>query len=85
MYLYLSRYLFIYKKLIQGQVVTWIVPHVFGAAGDDLSQVDVKIMSVFTEFYTTMLGFINFRLVLIRDKGVFLFVEPSQNLVIMFK
>ena len=57
----------------------------FGAAGDDLSQVDVKIMSVFTEFYTTMLGFINFRLVLIRDKGVFLFVEPSQNLVIMFK
>jgi len=47
---------------IKGQVVTWIVPHVFGAAGDDLSQVDVKIMSVFTEFYTTMLGFINFRL-----------------------
>jgi pescadillo protein len=47
---------------IKGQVVTWIVPHYFGPGGSDMTLVDVKIMAVFTEFYTTMLGFINFRL-----------------------
>jgi len=47
---------------IKGQKVTWIVPHNFGWNACDMTEVDVKIMSVFTEFYTTMLGFINFRL-----------------------
>jgi len=37
-----------------------IVPHNFGHQNP--AQVDMKLMSVFVEFYTTMLGFINFRL-----------------------
>jgi len=45
---------------IKGQTVTWIVPHNFGHQNP--AQVDMKLMSVFVEFYTTMLGFINFRL-----------------------
>lgn len=45
---------------IKGQTVTWIVPHNFGFKNP--ATVDMKLMSVFTEFYTTMLGFVNFRL-----------------------
>jgi len=45
---------------IKGQTVTWIVPHNFGHQAP--AQIDMKLMSVFVEFYTTMLGFINFRL-----------------------
>jgi pescadillo protein len=43
-----------------GQTVTWIVPHNF--AYDRPESVDLKLMSIFVEFYTTMLGFVNFRL-----------------------
>eukprot|EP00088_Acartia_fossae_P041174 TRINITY_DN4306_c0_g1_i4.p1 TRINITY_DN4306_c0_g1~~TRINITY_DN4306_c0_g1_i4.p1 ORF type:complete len:587 (+),score=207.34 TRINITY_DN4306_c0_g1_i4:59-1819(+) len=45
---------------VKGQTVTWIVPHNFGYRAP--AQVDMRLMSVFTEFYTTMLGFVNFRL-----------------------
>jgi len=45
---------------IKGQIVTWVVPHNFGYQNP--ATVDMKLMSVFVEFYTTMLGFINFRL-----------------------
>jgi len=45
---------------IKGQTVTWIVPHNFGHQAP--AAIDMKLMSVFVEFYTTMLGFINFRL-----------------------
>ncbi|XP_023338284.1 pescadillo-like [Eurytemora carolleeae] len=45
---------------IKGQTITWIVPHNFGYQNP--ATVDMKLMSVFVEFYTTMLGFINFRL-----------------------
>jgi len=46
---------------IKGQTVTWVMPHCvpFSHACED---VDLKVMAIFTEFYTTMLGFINFRL-----------------------
>jgi hypothetical protein len=43
-----------------GQIVTWVVPHSF--AYDKPQSVDMKLMSIFVEFYTTMLGFVNFRL-----------------------
>ena len=43
-----------------GQTVTWVVPHQF--AYDPPESVDLKLMSIFVEFYTTMLGFTNFRL-----------------------
>lgn len=49
-----------YQAEIQGQTVTWVVPHRLPyqlATG-----VDVKIMSTFTEFYSTMLGFVNYKL-----------------------
>jgi len=45
---------------IKGQLVTWIVPHKF--SHQNTATVDMKLMSVFVEFYTTMLGFTNFRL-----------------------
>lgn len=46
---------------IKGQTVTWIMPHVVGF-DDQTASVDLNIMTIFTEFFTTMLGFINFRL-----------------------
>jgi len=45
---------------IKGQTVTWIVPHSF--CHQKPASVDMKLMSIFVEFYTTMLGFVNFRL-----------------------
>lgn len=50
---------FYYQALIQGQPVTWLVPHGFPQSGDD---VDARIMSTFTDFYVTLLGFVNFKL-----------------------
>merc|ERR1712001_759703 len=49
-----------YQAEIMGQLVTWIVPHPF--AYEQPQGVDFKLMSIFVEFYTTMLGFVNFRL-----------------------
>ena len=40
--------------------MTWIVPHSFGFAQP--ASVDMRLMSIFVEFYTTVLGFVNFRL-----------------------
>ncbi|XP_072034585.1 pescadillo homolog [Amphiura filiformis] len=49
-----------YQVDIQGQPVTWIVPYAFSYSQP--GTVDLKIMSTFADFYTTLLGFINFRL-----------------------
>lgn len=49
-----------YQAEILGQTVTWIVPHTFSY--DQPDNVDFRLMSIFTEFYTTLLGFVNFRL-----------------------
>lgn len=49
-----------YQAEIMGQTVTWIVPHPF--AYEYPQNVDLRLMSIFVEFYTTMLGFVNFRL-----------------------
>ncbi|CAB4061990.1 PES1 [Lepeophtheirus salmonis] len=49
-----------YQVEVMGQTVTWIVPHNF--AYDTSAKVDMRLLSIFTEFYTTMLGFINYRL-----------------------
>merc|ERR1711981_111610 len=49
-----------YQAEIMGRLVTWIIPHPF--AYDQPQGVDFKLMSIFVEFYTTMLGFVNFRL-----------------------
>lgn len=49
-----------YQAEILGQQVTWVVPHTF--AYEHPQNVDMRLMSIFVEFYTTMLGFVNFRL-----------------------
>lgn len=49
-----------YQATIQGQDILWLVPHKFvqRMTGD----VDFRIMGTFVEFYTTLLGFVNYRL-----------------------
>lgn len=47
---------------IKGQQVTWIVPHYYPFKPHSKVEVDFKVMSIFVEFYTIMLGFVNFRL-----------------------
>ncbi|XP_033102218.1 pescadillo-like [Anneissia japonica] len=49
-----------YQVEIQGQPITWIVPYQFNYKQP--VDVDLKIMSTFVEFYTTLLGFVNFKL-----------------------
>ncbi|KRT83798.1 hypothetical protein AMK59_3953 [Oryctes borbonicus] len=51
-----------YQAEIKGQTITWIVPHHFSFEPQSRTEVDFKIMSTFVEFYTIMLGFVNFRL-----------------------
>ncbi|KAJ5895187.1 hypothetical protein N7495_006878 [Penicillium taxi] len=49
-----------YQATIQGQDVMWLVPYRFvqRVNGD----IDYRIMATFVDFYTTLLGFVNFRL-----------------------
>lgn len=49
-----------YQATIHGQDILWLVPYKFvqRVTGD----VDFRIMGTFVEFYTTLLGFVNFRL-----------------------
>lgn len=49
-----------YQAEIMGQTVTWLVPHQFVI--DKVSNVDLNVMKTFTEFYITLLGFINYKL-----------------------
>jgi len=51
-----------YQVDIKGQTVTWLVNHQRGFKPTSTSDVDYRIMTNFVDFYTTMLGFINFRL-----------------------
>uniref|UniRef100_A0A1B6L8V9 Pescadillo homolog n=1 Tax=Graphocephala atropunctata TaxID=36148 RepID=A0A1B6L8V9_9HEMI len=47
---------------IKGQTITWIMPHHFSFQPQSRGEVDFRIMSTFTQFYTVLLGFVNFRL-----------------------
>ena len=49
-----------YQATIQGQDILWLVPYKFVQRPDP--SVDFRIMGTFVEFYTTLLGFVNFRL-----------------------
>lgn len=49
-----------YQAEIQGQRVTWVVPHRFTQEMPE--DVDFRIMLTFIEFYSTLVGFINFQL-----------------------
>jgi pescadillo protein len=49
-----------YQATIQGQDVMWLVPYRFvqKMTGD----IDFRVMGTFIEFYTTLIGFVNYRL-----------------------
>uniref|UniRef100_A0A2L2XW92 Pescadillo homolog n=1 Tax=Parasteatoda tepidariorum TaxID=114398 RepID=A0A2L2XW92_PARTP len=49
-----------YQAEIMGQTITWVVPHTFGF--NRPTDVDFKIMVTFAQFYSTMLGFVNYKL-----------------------
>ena len=49
-----------YQATLQGQDVMWLVPYKF--VQRVTSDVDFRIMGTFVEFYTTLLGFVNYRL-----------------------
>nr|SVE75097.1 EOG090X05E6 [Daphnia dolichocephala] len=51
-----------YQVEIKGQPVTILINHQRGFKPTSVSDVDYKIMTNFVDFYTSMLGFINFRL-----------------------
>ncbi|MCL4125144.1 UNVERIFIED_CONTAM: hypothetical protein GTU68_061146, partial [Idotea baltica] len=51
---------YFYRAHIQGQEVTWMIPHPFTPERNINS--DVRVMRVFMEFYCTMLSFVNFKL-----------------------
>ncbi|XP_022220108.1 pescadillo homolog [Drosophila obscura] len=51
-----------FQAEIKGQKVTWIVPHYYPFKPQSRQEVDFKVMSIFVEFYTILLGFTNFRL-----------------------
>lgn len=48
-----------FQAEIKGQKVTWIMPHKL--AYQTPNDVDFRIMSTFVEFYSIMLGFVNFK------------------------
>lgn len=49
-----------YQATIQGQDILWLVPYKF--VQRVTNDVDFRIMGTFIEFYTSLLGFVNFRL-----------------------
>lgn len=52
---------FYFQAEIKGKLVTWLMPHNNGPISINKT-VDMKIVTNFTLLYTTLLGFINFRL-----------------------
>ncbi|XP_001380443.2 pescadillo homolog isoform X1 [Monodelphis domestica] len=49
-----------YEAEVLGQPIVWITPYAF--SHNHPTDVDYRVMATFTEFYTTLLGFVNFRL-----------------------
>ncbi|XP_074598381.1 pescadillo isoform X1 [Brevipalpus obovatus] len=49
-----------YQADVMGITITWIVPHQFVL--NTQKDVDMRVMRTFTEFYVTLMGFINFKL-----------------------
>nr|CAB3264779.1 pescadillo homolog [Phallusia mammillata] len=51
---------FYFQAEVMSQPVTWIIPHSF--PHNHPTDVDFRVMSTFTEFYTAMLGFVLYKL-----------------------
>ncbi|XP_022344968.2 pescadillo homolog [Crassostrea virginica] len=49
-----------FQAEVMGQTLTWVVPHGLGFQHPE--DVDYRVMQTFVEFYTTLLGFINYKL-----------------------
>lgn len=49
-----------YQATIQSQDVLWLVPYKF--VQEVSADIDFRVMGTFVDFYTTLLGFVNFRL-----------------------
>lgn len=49
-----------YQANVQGQTITWLVPHQFTPTMD--KRVDVRVMLTFLEFYEVLLKFVNYQL-----------------------
>lgn len=49
-----------FQAEIKGEIITWIMPHKLGHKNP--ADVDFKVMATFLEFYTTLLGFVNYKL-----------------------
>lgn len=47
---------------IKGQNITWIIPHSYPHEPQKKQEVDFYTMATFADFYSTALGFVNFRL-----------------------
>ncbi|VVC32348.1 Hypothetical protein CINCED_3A023727 [Cinara cedri] len=47
---------------IKGQAITWVIPHNYPHEPQKKQEVDFYTMSTFADFYSTALGFVNFRL-----------------------
>jgi pescadillo protein len=59
--MFLSKWsVFCLQAEIMGQTVTWIAPYSFNQKVP--SDVDFRVMLTFLEFYSTMLGFVNYKL-----------------------
>lgn len=61
-YCFISIKGYYFQAEIKGQKVTWMIPHYYPFQPQSRSEVDFRMMSIFVEFYTIMLGFVNFRL-----------------------
>jgi len=47
---------------IKGQAITWVIPHNYPHEPQKKQEVDFYTMATFADFYSTALGFVNFRL-----------------------
>lgn len=56
-----------YQAELQGQAVTWLVPHRF--VQQLPNDVDYRVMLTFLDFYETLLKFVHFKLY--HDRGLF--------------
>uniref|UniRef100_A0A3B4UIK2 Pescadillo homolog n=1 Tax=Seriola dumerili TaxID=41447 RepID=A0A3B4UIK2_SERDU len=76
-----------YQAEVMGQLITWLVPYQF--SHDHPTDVDYRVMATFTELYTTLLGFVNFRLYhslnLLYPPKVFWTLKMSQGLFSIYK
>ncbi|XP_055298168.1 pescadillo homolog [Sitodiplosis mosellana] len=61
-YCFISIKGYYFQAEIKGQKVTWMIPHYYPFQPQSRSEVDFRLMSIFVEFYTIMLGFVNYRL-----------------------